>query len=180
MERMTRPTVVVDPSAAKDLGDVVDIRKLGDTTLELVLNAPPPSAVRKDALRQMIRQLYEALADYEVAIQRLGLFGQLFVEYRGCPRGPMGRRAGPLEDEVLYMPVIEDVDGGRWIPVNADALHELVNQYRALRAQAERDGRLVALPCKVGIYAKTEMEAVLRAKHEYNKTRPYRHGGKAL
>ncbi len=25
-----------------------------------------------------------------------------------------------------------------------------------------------------------DMEAVLRAKHEYNKTRPYRHGGKAI
>ncbi len=25
-----------------------------------------------------------------------------------------------------------------------------------------------------------DMESVLRAKHEYNKTRPYRHGGKAL
>lgn len=25
-----------------------------------------------------------------------------------------------------------------------------------------------------------DMEAILRAKHEYNKTRPYRHGGKAL
>ena len=63
---------------------------------------------------------------YMKAIERQGRFGRLFVDYAGCPRGPMGRMAGvSLVDEALAMPEISDVDGGRWIPVQADALHEL-------------------------------------------------------
>lgn len=65
----------------------------------------------------------------ERAMSRLGDFGKLFEDYSGCPRGPMGRAGVPLEEEVLLMPVLTDVDGGTWIPVNADALHELVNKY---------------------------------------------------
>lgn len=65
MERLTRPTVAVNPKTAQYLGDAVDIRTMGDMMLELVLNAPTLTGVRKDALRQMIRQLYEALATYE-------------------------------------------------------------------------------------------------------------------
>lgn len=33
------------------------------------------------------------------------------------------------------MPQITDVDGGRWIPVNADALTELAKRYTALHEQ---------------------------------------------
>lgn len=79
---------------------------------------------------------------YKTAIERQGEFGQFFLEYSGCPHGATGRM-GPsggedashdelLIEEVLSRPVIEDVDGGRWIPVNADALHELVNAYIVL------------------------------------------------
>lgn len=63
---------------------------------------------------------------YMKAIERQGRFGRMFMDYAGCPRGPMGRMAGvSLVDEALSMPEIVDVDGGRWIPVQADALHEL-------------------------------------------------------
>lgn len=66
---------------------------------------------------------------YMKAIERQGGFGRLFVDYDGCPRGPMGRMAGvSLVEEALYMPEIVDVDGGRWIPVQADVLHELCEQ----------------------------------------------------
>lgn len=39
--------------------------------------------------------------------------------------------------------------------------------------------------CSNGLERKTlvkriDIESILRAKHEYNKTRPYRHGGKLL
>lgn len=67
------------------------------------------------------------------AFERLGDFGNLFVAYTGCPRGAMGRACMPIEEEVLRMKPITDVDGGRWIPVNADALHELVKKYASLR-----------------------------------------------
>lgn len=93
-----------------------------------------------DTLRAQVEEEKQAeggkeadLQKYKDAIQRQGKFGQLFVEYKGCPRGPMGRAFCPLEDEVLSIPVIEDVDGGRWVPVNANALDELVNQYRTLK-----------------------------------------------
>lgn len=67
------------------------------------------------------------------AIERQGEFGQLFLDYIGCPRGSKGRMCVPLEVEVLAMPTIIDVDGGEWIPVNADALKELVIEYRQLK-----------------------------------------------
>lgn len=68
-----------------------------------------------------------------VPLDRLGDFGKLFMDYEGCPRGAMGRMGGvPIEKEVLYMKPITDVDGGRWIPVNADALHDLVKKYASL------------------------------------------------
>lgn len=76
------------------------------------------------------------------AMNRLGRFGKLFVEYKGCPRGAIGRACAPLEDEVFAMPEITDVDGGRWVPVNADALRELVNQYKRMMTREERNAPL--------------------------------------
>lgn len=81
-----------------------------------------------------------ALIEYKYAIERQGEFGRRFLNYTGCPRGAVGRM-GPaggeelshkdlLVREALSQPVIEDVDGGRWIPVNADVLHELVNAFK--------------------------------------------------
>lgn len=70
---------------------------------------------------------------YERALQRLGSFGKLFVDYEGCPRGMVGRAMLPIEEEVLLMPEIIDVDDGRWIPVNSEALKELVEKYQNLK-----------------------------------------------
>lgn len=67
-----------------------------------------------------------------VPAERLGEFGELFMDYKGCPRGAVGRACMPIEEEVLRMKDLTDVDGGKWIPVNADALHELVEKYTAL------------------------------------------------
>ena len=72
----------------------------------------------------------EAHSRLLAAFKRLGSFGMLFVDYKGCPRGAMGRACMPLEEEVLMMQPILDVDGGEWIPVNADALRELVSRYK--------------------------------------------------
>lgn len=68
----------------------------------------------------------------KAALERLGEFGKLFVEYDGCPRGAMGRCHSSLIAEVYKMPELVDVDGGRWIPVNADALRELVQSYHEI------------------------------------------------
>lgn len=75
--------------------------------------------------------------DYKAAMERLGSFGTLFLDYKGCPRGATGRMCAPLEDEVLRMDVLTDVDGGRWIPVNEDALRELVERYTKMKAKSK-------------------------------------------
>lgn len=72
----------------------------------------------------------------ENAFHRLGAFGKLFVDYKGCPRGAMGRACVPIEEEVLQMQPVVDADGGIWIPVNAEALHQLVEEYKQLKKQA--------------------------------------------
>lgn len=81
--------------------------------------------------------------DYKAALERLGSFGKLFLDYEGCPRGPAGRMCAPLEDEVLSMDVITDVDGGRWIPVNEEALHELVERYKEMKYASLQNKRFV-------------------------------------
>lgn len=72
----------------------------------------------------------EAHSRLLAAFKRLGSFGMLFIDYKGCPRGAMGRACMPIEEEVLMMQPIRDVDGGEWIPVNADALREFVDRYK--------------------------------------------------
>ena len=90
-----------------------------------VANISPCDLVQVIAVESDISQL-ERIQNLIHAMDRLGEFGKLFVEYKGCPRGPMGRMAGvSLIDEALSMPEIVDVDGGRWIPVQADVLHDL-------------------------------------------------------
>ena len=76
---------------------------------------------------------------YKKAIDSMGQFGKLFVEYRGCPRGAMGRACMPIEEEVLLMPKIQDVDGGEWIPVNANALYELLAEYKVLKEKKNQN-----------------------------------------
>ncbi len=66
------------------------------------------------------------LTKYRKAIERMGEFGQLFIDYIGCPRGGPGRECAPLTEELLSMPVLTDVDGGRWRPVNEEALQEAI------------------------------------------------------
>lgn len=85
-----------------------------------------------DALRQQGNE-----QKYEKAVRMLGEFGKLFMEYRGDPRGQVGRSCEPIEKEVFSMPEMIDVDGGKWVPVNADALRDLVGRYLQLKKQSE-------------------------------------------
>lgn len=73
-----------------------------------------------------LRELAMAEEELETVLERLGEFGQLFIDYVGCLRGAMGRQGAPLTEELLSMPVITDVDGGRWRPVNEEALQEAI------------------------------------------------------
>lgn len=67
---------------------------------------------------------------YRRAIERMEQFGNLFVEYDGDPRGPMGRAGGmSIAEEAQIMPVITDVDGGAWRPVQEEVLQDLLKQF---------------------------------------------------
>lgn len=68
----------------------------------------------------------KAERERSAVLERLGEFGRLFIDYVGCPRGGPGRECAPLTEELLSMPVITDVDGGRWRPVNEEVLQEAI------------------------------------------------------
>lgn len=94
-----------------------------------------------DKQTEECRTVNDALAlieRLEATLERFGEFRKPFEEYTGCPRGATGRAALPIEEEVLAMKPIRDVDHGEWIPVNADALRELVAKYKQLRDAAPK------------------------------------------
>lgn len=87
------------------------------------------------------RQCEDAITDllrYKEAIERMGEFGKLFISYSGDPRGPIGTSGvSNPEEEIAIMPILEDVDGGKWRPVKADILRDLFRRIET--AKAERD-----------------------------------------
>ena len=81
-------------------------------------------------------QRLEELLKYKTAIDRMGEFGQLFVEHEGCPRGAMGRMCdATIQEEALAMDMLTDVDMGRWRPVNEDVLQELLAELKRVEAK---------------------------------------------
>lgn len=120
MKRLTSEEVRVDESVDRYLGPLADLEGMKPKLLDLVLNGPVLNGVSKDVLRQIIRQLYSALAAYEGT----GLTPERCAEFARA-----------------------DAEG-RYI-VMRDAEQEGVARLREL-AEADRDGRLVVLPCKVG------------------------------
>lgn len=65
MERLTNEEVRVDESMDRYLGPRSVLEGMKPKLLSLVLNGPVLNSVSKAALRQIIRQLYSALAAYE-------------------------------------------------------------------------------------------------------------------
>ena len=65
MKRLTRPAIKVDETVTKYLGTEIHLESINDRLLELILNGPTLMAVKKDVLRQLIRQLYGRLKAYE-------------------------------------------------------------------------------------------------------------------
>ena len=120
MKRLTSEEVRVDEGVDRYLGPLADLEGMKPKLLDLILNGPVLNGVSKDVLRQIIRQLYSALAAYEdtglapesVGALKLSMMGKTIAE-------------------------IKEFNG---LPV--DRLRKL--------AEADKDGRLVALPCKVG------------------------------
>ena len=64
----------------------------------------------------------------KTTLHRLGKFGTLFMERKGCPRGAIGEfgEGVSLEEAATIMPAIEDMDGNRWVPVLENVLEQLL------------------------------------------------------
>lgn len=118
MERLTNEEVRVDESMDRYLGPRSVLEGMKPKLLDLVLNGPVLNSVSKAALRQIIRQLYSALAAYE--------------------------DTGLEPAEVLSM-------HGEWYAMMT-VLNSIGGGYGRLRelAEADKEGRLVELPCRVG------------------------------
>lgn len=65
MKRLTNEEVRVDESMDRYLGPLSVLEGMKPKLLDLILNGPVLNGVSKDVLRQIIRQLYSALAAYE-------------------------------------------------------------------------------------------------------------------
>jgi len=118
MKRLTNEEVRVDESVDRYLGPLADLEGMKPKLLDLILNGPVLNGVSKDVLRQIIRQLYSALAAYEDT-------GITAEEITATASLPM------------------------FVKVTSAALGTTPDRLREL-AEADRDGRLVVLPCKVG------------------------------
>lgn len=120
MKRLTNEEVRVDESVDRYLGPLADLEGMKPKLLDLILNGPVLNGVSKDVLRQIIRQLYSALAAYEDT-------GMMPESVEALKLSMMGK-------------AIAEIKEFNGLPV--DRLREL--------AEADKDGRLVVLPCKVG------------------------------
>lgn len=120
MERLTNEAIKVDASVDGMIGSFVDLANMKPKLLDVILNGPTLISVSKNVLRSIIRQLYSALAAYEDT----GLEPERCAEY------------GKADRE------------GRYIVLH-DAEQEGVKRLREL-AEADKDGRVAVLPCKVG------------------------------
>lgn len=118
MKRLTSEEVRVDESVDRYLGPLADLEGMKPKLLDLVLNGPALNGVSKDVLRQIIRQLYSALAAYEDT----GITAEEITATVSLP---------------MFVKVASAALG-----TTPDHLRELVD--------ADKDGRLVVLPCKVG------------------------------
>ena len=143
MERLTRPGVAVDPTAAKFIGAEVKMQHLKDRLLELILNGPTVNAVNKGVLRSLIRQLYDALERYE----DIGLEPEEIVDLRkqNSLLAQYGAQKfdASMEDfkEINTLKLkIQSLEMG--LKVACDTLEKF--------KKAEQEGRLVVLPCRVG------------------------------
>ena len=117
MKRLTSEEVRVDESVDRYLGPLADLEGMKPKLLDLVLNGPALNGVSKDVLRQIIRQLYSALAAYEDT----GITAEEITATASLP---------------MFVKVASAALG-----TTPDHLRELVD--------ADKDGRLVVLPCKV-------------------------------
>ena len=125
MERLTSPNINVDPGTDRFLhaaigGKEIDWKQFRDSTLNVLINGPTSNGFGKDIFRKMARDLYGRLKAHE----------------------DTGMYPGSVEALKLSMmgKAISEITEFNGLPI--DRLREL--------AEADKDGRVVVLPCKVG------------------------------
>lgn len=125
MERLTRPNINVDPGTDRFLhatigGKEIDWKQSRDSTLNVLINGPTSNGFGKDIFRKMARDLYGRLKAYE----------------------DTGLEPEAVETVKLALCAKHMVDLETLKNTPISRLVEL--------AEADKDGRVVVLPCKVG------------------------------
>lgn len=125
MERLTSPNINVDPDTDRFLhaaigGKEIDWKQCRDSTLNVLINGPTSNGFGKDIFRKMARDLYGRLKAYE----------------------DTGLEPGAVETVKLALAAKHMVD---LETLNNTPISRLVEL-----AEADKDGRVVVLPCKVG------------------------------
>lgn len=125
MERLTRPNLNVDKDTDRFLhaaigGKEIDWKQSRDSTLHVLLNGPTSNGFCKDIFRKMVRDLYGRLKAYE----------------------DTGLEPEAVETVKLALAAKHMVD---LETLNNTPISRLVEL-----AEADKDGRVVVLPCKVG------------------------------
>lgn len=120
MKRLTRPDVDVTEYADKFLntrlkGKEIDWKRTNDAGIDLLINAITCDEFSKDVFRQMARDLYGRLKQFEDAVQTPENFYKMYGEF--CLLESALKNYG-----------------------SHDRMKEL--------AEADKDGRVVVLPCK--------------------------------
>lgn len=118
-----------------------------------VLRYLPWGEIQKDTAERIADRMMDygvtvkdGTSNLENAMGRLGRFGRLFVEYQGCPRGPIGRagcigndsslkRLQALINEAQTMEPIQDIDNNRWVPVLEYVLNDLIHAAKEATVQ---------------------------------------------
>lgn len=125
MERLTRPNLNVDQDTDRFLhavigGKEIDWKQFRDSTLNVLINGPTSNGFGKDIFRKMARDLYGRLKAYE----------------------DTGLEPEAVETVKLALAAKHMVD---LETLNNTPISRLVEL-----AEADKDGRVVVLPCKVG------------------------------
>lgn len=135
MERLTRPNINVDPGTDRFLhaaigGKEIDWKQSRDSTLNVLINGPTSNGFGKDIFRKMARDLYGRLK----ACEDTGL-------------EPEAVETVKLALAAKHMVDLETL--------NNTPISRLVEL-----AEADKDGRVVVLPCKVGqrVFALMDMD----------------------
>ena len=145
MKRLTRPNINVDPGTDRFLnaaigGKEIDWKQSRDSTLNVLINGPTSNGFGKDIFRKMARDLYGRLKAYE----------------------DTGIEPEAVETVKLALAAKHMVD---LETLNNTPISRLVEL-----AEADKDGRVVVLPCKVG-------DTVWRIKRTFetypDKSEPY-------